>query len=93
MSYVDLLESEFEKFEVGLPLDQKILLGKYCEELERWNQKINLTGLCDRELVRRLVVEPAWFRRELGIGGSLADIGSGNGSPGIPLHILGGLGR
>jgi 16S rRNA G527 N7-methylase RsmG len=35
--------------------------------------------------VRRLVEEPVWIARELGIQGRLIDIGSGNGSPAIPI--------
>jgi 16S rRNA (guanine527-N7)-methyltransferase len=39
------------------------------------------------DLVRRLVVEPVWIAVQLKPTGILADIGSGNGSPAIPLHV------
>jgi len=93
VSYPALLESEFQAFHIRLPARQLALLAKYCEELERWNQRINLTGLSGSEMVRRLIVEPVWIGLELGISGKLADIGSGNGSPGLPLHITGELQR
>jgi 16S rRNA G527 N7-methylase RsmG len=39
-------------------------------------------------MVRRLVVEPVWAGLQLSLSGVLADIGSGNGSPAIPLHVV-----
>src|SRR5205085_6782420 len=39
----------------------------------------------------RLVVEPAWIASQLKLSGTLADIGSGNGSPAIPLHVVSDL--
>jgi 16S rRNA (guanine527-N7)-methyltransferase len=62
-------------------------LALYIRELEYWNRKVNLTSLQGAELVRRLVVEPAWIGQQLQMSGKLADIGSGNGSPGIPLFL------
>jgi len=49
---------------------------------------MKLTSLSVARLVRRLVAEPVWIARELHLAGSLADIGSGNGSPAIPFHIV-----
>jgi len=44
---------------------------------------------CDGvDMVRRLVVEPVWIGLQLKPQGVLADIGSGNGSPAIPLHVV-----
>ena len=88
MVIAEVLESELRKFEIDLPVAQTHLLVRYCEELVRWNKKINLTGLSGAELVRRLVVEPVWIGGQLNPEGTLADIGSGNGSPAIPLHIV-----
>ena len=47
---------------------------------------MNLTSLTGRALVRRLVAEPAWIGQQLRLSGQLMDVGSGNGSPGIPLY-------
>ena len=88
MSHLELLESEFHTFHIELPQAQKVALASYCDELVRWNNKMNLTSLSNARLVRRLVAEPVWIARELQLGGSLADIGSGNGSPAIPFHIV-----
>jgi len=60
-------------------------LVSYVQELEHWNRTVNLTSLKGAELVRRLVVEPAWVGHELQLSGILADVGSGNGCPGVAL--------
>ncbi len=91
MSLLEVLESELRKFEIGLPHDQKRALARYCDELVHWNKKINLTGLSGADMVRRLVVEPAWIGLQLKPHGVLVDIGSGNGSPAIPLHVVCGF--
>lgn len=88
MAHLEVLESELRRFQLDLPTEQKITLSRYCDELERWNNKINLTGLNGPEMVRRLVVEPVWIGLQLKPSGALVDIGSGNGSPAIPLHIV-----
>ena len=62
-------------------------------ELERWNAKLNLTALSGDELVRRLVLDPIDIGRKLQMSGTLLDVGSGNGSPGIPLYLACGLKR
>ena len=85
MGYSEILDSECKKLSLNPPVEQREKLAAYCTELERWNQKTNLTSLSGVELVRRLVVEPVWIGAELGISGVLADIGSGNGAPAIPL--------
>ena len=88
MSYREILESELQQFQIDLSATQKVALASYCEELSRWNKKINLTGLTRAALVRRLVIEPVWIAQRLKMSGGLLDIGSGNGSPAIPLHVV-----
>lgn len=88
MTHLEVLESELREFQLDLPSRQKTLLSRYCDELDRWNQKINLTGLRGSEMVRRLVVEPVWIARQLQFVGTLVDIGSGNGSPAIPIAVV-----
>jgi 16S rRNA (guanine527-N7)-methyltransferase len=86
--FIEVLESELRYFEIELASPQKQLLARYCEELDHWNKRINLTGLSGPEMVRRLVVEPVWIGLQLNPQGILADVGSGNGSPAIPLHVV-----
>jgi 16S rRNA (guanine527-N7)-methyltransferase len=88
MLHLDLIESGLREFEFDVPSPQKLALARYCDELVRWNKRINLTGLDGAAMVRRLVIEPAWVARQLDLSGVLLDIGSGNGSPAIPVHVL-----
>lgn len=64
-------------------------LAEYLLLLERWNSRMNLTAL-DRpdDAVDRLLVEPMLAAREIAPGAtSLIDIGSGGGSPALPLKV------
>lgn len=60
----------------------------YYQLLSHWNEKINLTSLSDPdEAVDRLLLEPIAAAAHLPSGGSLIDLGSGGGSPAIPLGL------
>ncbi len=67
-------------------------LAVYYELLERWNRKINLTALDDPDLaIDRLLIEPVVASRYLPQGPiTLMDVGSGGGSPALPLTLAGG---
>jgi 16S rRNA (guanine527-N7)-methyltransferase len=67
-------------------------LEEYVRLLARWNEKINLTALpvsqLDDVAVDRLLVEPLVAARYVPQGTTaLLDIGSGSGSPAIPLAL------
>jgi 16S rRNA (guanine527-N7)-methyltransferase len=68
-------------------LDQ---LADYLVLLERWNTRMNLTALDDQDAaVDRLIVEPVLASVEIDAGArSLIDIGSGGGSPAVPLKVM-----
>jgi len=84
---LDILETELLSLGVTLPENTKRSLCAYLDELDRWNRSLNLTSLDGRARARHLVAEPLWVARELSVAGQCLDIGSGNGSPGIPWHI------
>jgi len=64
-------------------------LTAYYELLSRWNRKINLTALTDPdEAIDRLLLEPLAAARHLPpFSRTLLDVGSGGGSPAIPLKL------
>ena len=64
-------------------------LVDYLLLLDRWNRRMNLTALDDPDAaVDRLVVEPVLAATAIAEGARvLVDIGSGGGSPAIPLKI------
>jgi len=64
----------------------------YYELLLKWNKRINLTGLPldppSDEAIDRLFVEPLVAAKHLSSRDRLCvDVGSGGGSPAIPLHL------
>lgn len=68
-------------------------LAAYVELLARWNKKINLTALpvepLSDEAADRLIVEPVLgARRLLPSEKFVIDVGTGGGSPAIPLAIM-----
>jgi 16S rRNA (guanine527-N7)-methyltransferase len=60
----------------------------FAEELVRWNKKINLTAVAtfDDVLEKHIIDSLALLR--LPLSGSLLDIGSGAGLPGLPLKFV-----
>lgn len=75
-----------------MPDDLAEQLAVYYELLERWNRKINLTSLDDPDAaIDRLLLEPVIAARHLPQGSiNLIDVGSGGGSPALPLTLAGG---
>jgi 16S rRNA (guanine527-N7)-methyltransferase len=75
----------------GLFLTEELTakLTTYYELLARWNRKINLTALDDPdEAIDRLLLEPVIAARHFQRGDiRLLDVGSGGGSPAIPMKL------
>jgi len=67
------------------------LLGLYMDEIERWSPRFGLVKVASRqELIVKHVLDSlsAWMSiRDAGQDGSVLDVGSGAGLPGIPLAI------
>lgn len=75
---------------VGLDLPPALAkqAASYFDLLFRWNETVNLTALANgEEAVDRLVVEPLVAARHLPDTGVLLDVGSGGGSPAVPLKL------
>jgi 16S rRNA (guanine527-N7)-methyltransferase len=77
---------------VGLVLEDRLVdaLWQYLDLLFRWNERINLTGLSlerPDEAIDRLLVEPLLAAKHLRRGAAVIDIGSGGGSPAVPLKL------
>jgi len=81
------LGQELARLGVSLSSEIESKLSIYLKELEHWNRRMNLTSLVGRLLVKRLVVDPCWIGQQLQMSGTIVDLGSGNGSPGIPLYL------
>jgi len=85
---IRLLGAEAKKYGIDLSEHQLGLFQIYLDELWAWNQRINLTGLSNRKRIAfelfldSLIPAPFLAQR-----GTLLDVGTGAGFPGIPLKI------
>lgn len=71
--------------------DEKALKGLlyYIEELMRWNEKVNLTGIRDVErAVQELLYDAFFLKGHIQDDQSVLDLGSGAGVLAIPLSII-----
>ena len=75
----------------GIEIDASLAttLAVYLELVYRWNRRMNLTALAEDDSgLDRLVVEPLIAARQMPVEArSVVDIGSGGGSPGVPLKL------
>lgn len=58
------------------------------DELERWNQRVNLTAVRDRDVMSTLHVADSLAAQPLLKGKRILDVGTGAGFPGLPLAIV-----
>ena len=79
---------------MSLPPELAARLAAYYQLLSHWNRTINLTSLSDpSEAVDRLLLEPVAAAAHLPRAEELIDLGSGGGSPAIPLALAAGVRR
>jgi 16S rRNA (guanine527-N7)-methyltransferase len=87
----EVLRAGLQQLAVPDPKGVQTILERYLDELERWNPRFGLVKAADRrELVVKHALDSlsAWRTvREAAPspGGSVLDVGSGAGFPGIPL--------
>jgi 16S rRNA (guanine527-N7)-methyltransferase len=91
------VRARFERHRIALEPEQQSAMGSYLGLLTKWNRTLNLTALpldpLSDEAVDRLLVEPVLAAQFLSSvpgsasSGLLIDVGSGSGSPAIPLKI------
>ena len=63
-------------------------LGILIDELERWNRKVNLTAIRDRNEMITAHLLDSLVAAPLLEGDSVLDVGTGPGFPGLPLAIV-----
>lgn len=83
------IKNRASRAQVALSPELAVGLVDYLELLSLWNRKINLISFSSWDkAIDRLIVEPLVVLRHLTLDrGSLLDVGSGGGSPVIPLKL------
>jgi len=89
---VSIIRDRIEKRarRAGIQLSGTLIarLADYIEILRRWNERMNLTALDDKDAgLDRLIIEPLVAVSHVPREGRAIDIGSGGGSPAIPLKL------
>ncbi len=91
-SFPEMIRRAAEECGIALSGDQVGLLEVHRSLLELWGKRMNLTAIRDpREIVRRHFLEGLQAGELLGrsqAAGTLLDLGSGNGIPGIPIRVV-----
>lgn len=88
MSTAIRLRARADNFSLQLTGSLEAKFVAYFDLLFRWNARINLTSLTDPDAaIDRLLLEPLAAARELERRPELMDLGSGGGSPAIPLAL------
>jgi 16S rRNA (guanine527-N7)-methyltransferase len=83
-----LLKQGAHRFGVALSEEQVRVFMLFLENLRSWNKRINLTGIVEkREMLLQLLLDPLVALPYLPPSGTLLDVGSGAGIPGLPLKI------
>jgi 16S rRNA (guanine527-N7)-methyltransferase len=81
------LERGLDQLALPLPANARAQLLDYLELLAKWNRTYNLTAIRDPvQAVSHHLLDSLAVLRELPAG-SLADVGSGAGLPGLPIAI------
>ena len=61
--------------------------ARLLDELERWNRRVNLTAVRDREQMQVLHIADSLAAQPLLEGRRILDVGTGPGFPGLPLAL------
>lgn len=89
MRFREALETVLDELGVAASGEQIELMRGHFELLRKWSRKMSLTTVTNpRAAARRHFGEAAFVHRELPETGSVVDVGSGGGFPGLPFAVL-----
>ncbi len=78
-----------QEVDIDIKAGQAQSFGIYFKELVFWNSRINLTAItAPEDIAIKHFVDSLLPQKVIKLEGSLADIGSGAGFPGVPLKII-----
>jgi 16S rRNA (guanine527-N7)-methyltransferase len=91
VTFREKLASRAKKAGISVQTDVISGLEAYFELLQKWNSKVSLTSLpiekLGDEAIDRLLIEPLVASKYVPQRAAVIDVGSGGGSPAIPMRI------
>lgn len=85
----DILENGFKELGITATSEQIEQLLKYAELLKAWNEKMNLTAICDDfGIATKHFLDSSTAILTGKVSGKVIDVGTGAGFPGLVLKIL-----
>ncbi len=93
MDFYDLMSKSAEDVDLQFSKEQYEKFVIYMKLLQEWNEKINLTAIVDdEEIIKKHFIDSmkAFKRDEFKKAGTLIDVGTGAGFPGLPIAIMRG---
>ena len=82
-----MLDAGIEQLGLALPGAARVKLTQYLDLLAKWNATYNLTAIRDRDqMVSHHLLDSLSVATHI-VAGSILDVGSGGGLPGIPLAL------
>lgn len=89
MDHKRLIRDSLDHFHIPASEEKLARLGRFVEELHRWNQTINLVGIKSIDLIcAELLADSLFVYPFIADGRRVVDLGSGSGIAGIPFAIL-----
>ena len=84
---MDDIESAILQLEQAFPDGAAFKFAALLDELEKWNRRVNLTAIRERQEIVTAHILDSLVARPLLEGSTVLDVGTGAGFPGLPLAI------
>ncbi len=85
----EILNAGFEKLGIDINDEKISRLERYAEMLAEWNERMNLTAICDKEgIATKHFLDSSTALLTGKVKGRVIDVGCGAGFPGLVLKIL-----
>ena len=81
------IESAIQQLGQTYPDGAALKFGALLDELEKWNRRVNLTAIRERQEMVTAHILDSLVARPLLEGTTILDVGTGPGFPGLPLAI------